>query len=46
MDDVYAILPNDLNIDEFLAKFYDFNPKIKLTLEIGYNGDPSFLDVL
>ena len=46
VDDVYAIVPDTLNIDEFLVKLNDFNPNIKFTLEIENNGELPFLDVL
>ena len=42
VDDVYAIVPDTLNIDEFLVKLNDFNPNIKFTLEIENNGELPF----
>ena len=46
VDDVFSILPEYLNTNEFLAKLNDFNPNIKFTVEVENNGQLPFLDVL
>ena len=45
-DDIFAIVPDNLNMNEFLVKLNDFNPNIQFTLEIENNGKLPFLDVL
>ena len=41
-DDIFAIVPDNLNMNEFLVKLNDFDPNIQFTLEIENNGKLPF----
>ena len=46
VDEIFALLPNDLNVEYFLDSVNNLNVSIKFTHEIEINGTLPFLDVM